>query len=145
MKNLATIIFLALFSQFAFSVHVFDDSEVYLELGETKIYFNESTETYTIITAVGNNRYLVKEGVSLEEVSSKAENTSADVYFNPQTELYEIADSSLEPIRSKEIQKTSTEETNLDTLMNSIYIRIRKGQISAVEMHAHFPPKGTMK
>lgn len=63
MKNLAKIIFLASFSQFAFSAHVIHGSgpSNELELGETITYLDESTDTYTTITYVGSGRYLIEE------------------------------------------------------------------------------------
>ena len=72
--------FLALFSQFAFSVHIFDD-DLEFELGETKTYLNESTETYTTVTYIGNNKYLVKQNISIEEVSEKDEKAVREALF----------------------------------------------------------------
>lgn len=84
MKNLIKIISLALFSQFAFSVQVYDGDSG-LELGETETHFNESTGLYTNVTYIGNDRYIINESTdndaSLEEgnvETSKTEEISMD-------------------------------------------------------------------
>ena len=141
MKNLAKILFLALFSQFAFSVHVTHNDSSELELGETQTYFDESTETYTTITYVGDKKYLVKQGLSIEDISQEEKK---DIYFNPQTAKYETTDGPLEPIGINLSEKT-TECDNIHKKKKELIDYCLKGDDSMFVDHNSQTDEKAMK